>query len=150
MIKALQGTIAAAVIGSSAFLGFGANGDAQAAPRQEGLVNVALVDTTVQVPIAIAANICDVDVNVLADQIDAGDLTCDTEAGSAAVTAPDSGDGGRANQEGLVNLYSDDLTIQLPIAVAANVCDISVNVLAQQVALGDAACTATADSGAQG
>lgn len=103
-----------------------------AATRQSGLINVSLSDTTVQVPIAIAANICNVDVNALASQIDLGDTTCDTTATSDAttVTAPDM-DGGRTNQNGLVNIASDNLTIQLPIAVAANVCDVAVNVLAQ-------------------
>jgi hypothetical protein len=53
-----------------------------------GLVNVVLVDTiditdvTVQLPLAVAANVCGIDVNVLADQVEAGDNTC--EAGSDA------------------------------------------------------------------
>src|SRR3712207_6077970 len=42
---------------------------ASAAPNnatQTGLVNLALQDTTVQVPVALAANICGVGVNILA------------------------------------------------------------------------------------
>jgi len=41
----------------------------------------------------------------------------------------------------------DRTTVQLPIAVAANVCDVDVNVLAADLADdGQANCTATADS----
>ncbi len=37
-----------------------------------------------------------------------------------------------------------DITAQLPIGIAANVCDVSVNVLSEQLKLGEATCTATA------
>lgn len=54
---------------------------------------------------------------------------------------------------GLVNVTIIDavdisrVTVQLPIAVAANVCDVDVNVLAADLADdGTANCTATADS----
>jgi hypothetical protein len=56
-----------------------------------GLVNVTIVDAvdvndnTVQLPIAAAANVCDVDVNVLAaDLADDGEANCTAEAGSRA------------------------------------------------------------------
>ncbi len=56
-----------------------------------GLVNVTIVDavdierTTVQLPIAVAANVCDVDVNVLsADLADDGEANCTATAGSRA------------------------------------------------------------------
>lgn len=56
-----------------------------------GLVNVTIVDavdvdrTTVQLPIAVAANVCDVDVNVLAaDLADDGTANCTATAGSRA------------------------------------------------------------------
>ncbi len=51
-------------------------------------------------------------------------------------------------QDGLVNV--SDLVVQLPIAVAANVCDLNVNVLAEQLRAGDDDCDAVADSGAGG
>ena len=55
---------------------------------QSGLVNVAVEDNNVivnpevgvqaQVPIGVAANVCDVSAAVLAEQIDAGPTTCDS------------------------------------------------------------------------
>ena len=52
---------------------------------QSGLVNLALVDTTVQVPVAVAANICGVSVNILSSVLDAPALTlCDAAAEAAA------------------------------------------------------------------
>ena len=117
---------------------------AAAQNSQEGLVNVAIDDTVVQAPIAVAANICDVGVGVLAQMTDAG-ATCEATADSAAST----GRGGNSNtrQEGLVNVLIDDLVVQLPIALAANVCDINVAVLAE-ITDGAAACNAdsTADA----
>ncbi len=102
---------------------------AEAAPRQEGLVNVALVDTTVQVPIAVAANICGVAVNVLAAGSLQGPVDCDSDAeGEAIVVSPT--DSGNARQNGLVNVYAENTTIQIPVAVAANVCGVAVNLLA--------------------
>jgi hypothetical protein len=52
------------------------------------------------------------------------------------------------NQAGdsLVNVQAGDVTVLLPIAVAANVCDTSVNALAQQTTVGPATCDAVADS----
>ena len=56
-----------------------------------GLVNVTIVDavdvdrTTVQLPIAVAANVCDVDINVLAaDLADDGEANCTATADSRA------------------------------------------------------------------
>lgn len=115
----------------------------------DSLVNVQISDVTILVPIAIAANICDVNVNVLAEQLDAGDATCTATAESIAT--PGTGDGGRGgNQAGnsLVNVQVDDLTVLLPVAVAANVCDVNVNVLAAQLRLGEATCDAAANAGA--
>jgi hypothetical protein len=45
-----------------------------------------------------------------------------------------------------VNVQIGDITALIPIAVAANVCDVAVNVLARQLDTGDAACTAVASS----
>lgn len=55
-----------------------------------GLVNVTIVDavdvdrTTVQLPLAVAANVCDVDINILAADLADGDANCDAEATSRA------------------------------------------------------------------
>lgn len=122
---------------------------AAAAPgdtRQRGLVNVAVTDTTIQVPIAVAANICDVAVNVLSRQLRDGSAPCDAAADGQATRERDGN--GKTRQRGLVNISLQDTTVQLPIAIAANVCDVSVNVLAQQLRDGAAACDAIADSDA--
>ena len=116
------------------------------AQTQEGLVNVNISDVTVQAPIAVAANVCDVAVNVLAEQLKGGGADCDAQATSDAVYT--GSEGPAPNQEGLVNVNVDDVVVQLPIAVAADVCDLGVNVLARQFKLGGAACTADADADA--
>ena len=135
---------------STALLTAGAlAGPAQAAPndtRQRGLVNVAVTDTTVQVPVAVAANICDVAVNVLASQLVDGAAPCDAAADGTA-TRGDGGDN-QTRQIGLVNIALTDTTIQVPVAIAANLCDISVNILARQGLDGAAACDAVADADA--
>src|SRR5688572_15558490 len=117
------------LIAVAGVFGLGAStGTAEAAPpEQYGLVNVFIDDVTVQVPIAVAANVCDTTVGILAVQLEAvpADTTCDADATSSAV-APAGGGGGNGNgptQVGLVNLYATDLTIQVPIAIAANLCD---------------------------
>jgi hypothetical protein len=72
----------------AALLGLAATVPA-AAQQQEGLVNVNVSDVdvgvvaNVQAPVAIAANVCGVDVNVLARQLP-GDVECDADAESAA------------------------------------------------------------------
>lgn len=97
-------------------------GPASAATDQQGLVNVSLDNITV--PIGIAANVCDVGANVLASQniTDFGD--CD------AVARASGHGGGNSNtrQRGLVNVSATD--IEVPISVAANVCNVAVNLLA--------------------
>ena len=45
---------------------------------QEGLVNVALTDTNIQVPIGIAADVCGVQANVLAAGTFGGNAICDS------------------------------------------------------------------------
>jgi hypothetical protein len=52
--------------------------------NQRGLVNVALTDIDVQVPVNVAANVCGVAVGVLAQAETLGDVTCDTEGVSLA------------------------------------------------------------------
>jgi hypothetical protein len=51
---------------------------------QEGLVNLAVTNTTIQVPVAIGANVCGVALNVLANALNAGDVTCTAEGVSRA------------------------------------------------------------------
>ena len=50
-----------------------------------GLVNVVIDDVTVQVPLAVAANVCDVNVAVLIAAIeDTGTATCEADADARA------------------------------------------------------------------
>jgi hypothetical protein len=132
----------------TALAAISAIGPASAANNQAGdsLVNVQVGDITVLVPVAVAANLCDINVNVLAGQLDAGDTTC--EATAESVASPGDGSEGSTNIGGdsLVNVQIGDITALIPIAVAANVCDVSVNVLARQLAVGEATCTAVGTS----
>ena len=70
---------------------------------------------------------CDVTVAVLVSELEDGSAPCDASADSGAMLATP--DGGPVEQDGLVNLNLTDLVIQLPISVAANVCDVLVAVL---------------------
>jgi hypothetical protein len=117
---------------------------AMAQTQQEGLVNVAVEDVIVQLPISVAANVCDVNVAVLAEVADDA-AACEATATSTATSGPSSNSPIR--QDGLVNVLLDDILIQAPISVAANICDVNVAVLAQ---LDDdaEACNVTAESAA--
>ena len=112
----------------------------------DSLVNVQVGDVTVQVPVAVAANLCDINVNVLAQQNKRGPTTCTADADSSADAGRDVGQGGSTNEAGdsLVNVQIGDITAQVPIGLAANLCDINANVLAQQNKAGRTTCEATA------
>lgn len=113
-------------------------------PLQDGLVNVYIDDTTVQVPIAVAANVCDVTVSVLSGLMVDDAAPCDAD-GNATADAPEGTAERDPRQRGLVNLTLTDTTVQIPIGVAANVCDVSAAVLANPVLDDAASCTALAD-----
>ncbi len=70
---------------------------AQAATTQNGLVNVSLTNTTIQVPVGVAANICNVSANVLTSLVGNSTATC-TAFATATATAPamQGGNTGRA------------------------------------------------------
>lgn len=115
-----------------------------AAAQQEGLVNINVEDNVIQVPVAVAANVCDVTVAVLVSDLRDGSATCRTAALSMAEVTP-AGDGGATRQDGLINVNLENNTVQIPIAVAANICDVDVVVLATEILLSDAtSCTARA------
>ncbi|EAR50467.1 hypothetical protein OG2516_09018 [Oceanicola granulosus HTCC2516] len=109
------------------------------AQDQEGLVNVSVDDNTVQVPVSVAANVCDVDVNVLTEQfVGSEETACEIDQSTAAQNGINTGNGGNGDnaggngqQNGLVNLSVDGNTVQAPIGVAANVCGVEANVIAQ-------------------
>ena len=119
---------------------------ATAQTQQRGLVNVNLEDIDIGVPIAVAANICDLDVNVLAEVRRIGGTACTADAESGAVFGPGNGGNSGARQEGLVNVNVSDVVVKVPVSVAANICDVAVNVLAQQREAGRVSCDAVADS----
>jgi hypothetical protein len=119
-------------------------------PLQDGLVNVNVSDVVVQLPIAVAANVCDTNVNALAEQIALGDTDCDAVAESGATVPWNDGNrNGNGQQNGLINVNVSDIFVQVPISVAANVCDTNVNLLARQIRTGEATCTAQAYSPAE-
>src|SRR3954454_2400387 len=113
------------------------------AANQNGLVNVAVVDNTIQIPIAVAANVCGVTVNVLSAGILTGPTACDAKAGAIATAVPKQGGGSGGNQSGLVNLYVANNTVQVPVGIAANICGVSANVLATFTGVGPVSCDAT-------
>ena len=135
----------AAAIGAIAVFAIGAA--PASAQGQQGLVNVAVEDVTVQVPASVAANVCDVNVGVLAEMVDQGS-GCVATADSAASRGQSSPNGPPTRQDGLVNVLLDDVVVQVPVAVAANICDVNVAVLADVLDDGTA-CQAVAASEAQ-
>ena len=115
------------------------------AQDQDGLVNVLVTNTQIAVPVSVAANICDVNVGVLAEQVDTAQTVCTSTAESEASHRGGNG-GGNVEQDGLVNILVTDTQIAVPVAVAANLCDVNVGVLAQQLKIGDTECDADATS----
>jgi hypothetical protein len=130
-------------------LGAGAS-TTSAQTTQNGLVNISLNNVTVQVPIGLAANVCDVNVAaLLALIVDSDTTTCMAGAESIAQNvqvgaAPD----GATTQNGLINVALENVTVQVPIAVALNICDVDVAILAVLVDGDQATCTADASSNA--
>lgn len=121
---------------------------ASAATQQDGLVNVSLTDTTVQVPVGVAANICNVNANVIATGAFDGNDRCDSASRSSARDR--GGNGGSTRQEGLVNVAVTDTTIQVPVGIAANVCNVNANVIAANTFDGNDRCDSATRSIAAG
>lgn len=121
-----------------------------AAQTQSGLVNVDLSGNTVQVPIAVAANVCGVQAGVLAQQLAQGPTTCNSASNGLANISPTTGTGGGGGgtQQGLVNLSVTNNTVQIPLGIAANICGVQAGVLAQQLVQGATGCTAMTNTGA--
>lgn len=119
-------------------LAIGVAAPAEAA-NQNGLVNVDLSGNTVQVPVAVAANICGVQANVIATDNFGGNALCDSTSRSNA-NGGGGGGGGGTNQDGLVNVAITDNVVQIPIGIAANVCGVQANVLAAGNFGGNAVC----------
>ena len=134
-------------VASAAVMGLGVAGPASAQNTAgDSLVNVQVGDVTVALPIAIAANLCDTSVNVLAQQSTTGGTSCTADSTADASGPP--GPGGSQNQSGdsLVNVQIGDVTVQVPIGIAANLCDVNANVLAEQNKSGRTTCMAESTS----
>jgi hypothetical protein len=108
--------------------------------QQSGLVNVNIDNVTVQIPIAAAANLCGVSVLVLAQQLPAGGVDC--QSGTISLAQEDDGSGGNVDQEGLINVNITNVDAQVPISIAANVCDVAVDILAAALLQGPVDCRA--------
>lgn len=138
MTRTLRTPLLALALATAMLFAFALPASAQ--PQQDGLVNVNVSDVVVQLPIAVAANVCDTNVNVLAQQLRDGGAECDAVADpDATYEWPGNGNG---KQEGLVNVNVSDVVIQAPIGIAANICDTNANVLAEQMRGGGAECDA--------
>lgn len=133
----------------TAVTALGAAATAGAQTNQSGLVNVAVVGNTVQVPIGIAANVCQVSVNILAQATQTAPANCTAVSGATAFSTGGGG-GGPTTQQGLVNIAVTDNTVQVPVGIAANICGVAANVLAQNVATGTATCNALGNATATG
>src|SRR5215212_6584529 len=119
---------------------------ASAQPQQSGLFNVAVVDNVVQVPVAVAANVCGVRVGVLAQALNQGPVDCDADANSEADAVVSRHGGGGGSQAGLVNVWISDNTVQVPVGIAANICDLQVASLAQGLNQTPGSCDATGNA----
>src|SRR3954452_3564019 len=144
---ALPGRVVATAATGAACLGIAA-APAPAA-HQEGLVNVDLTGNTIQVPIGVAANVCDVTVAALSTNTFGGDSVC-TAVSRPSSRAGGGGGGGGGVQRGLVNVSVTDNTVQVPIGIAANVCDVSVAVLSSGTFTGNDLCSAVTRPSATG
>ena len=140
LVRRRNARLTALVAGSILAVGVAA-APASAQTQQNGLVNVAVVDNTVQVPIAVAANVCGLQVGVLASALRQGPVDC-TATGTATATAPAGGAGGPTQQNGLVNLALANNTIQVPVGIAANICGVQAGILANDLRQGAAHCDA--------
>ena len=119
------------------------------AQNQSGLVNVAVVNNTVQIPIGIAANVCGVTVNLLSQATSTSPVNCTAVSGATAMSTGNSGGAG-GNQQGLVNIFIANNTIQVPVGIAANICGVAANILAQNVSAGRVTCNAIGNGTATG
>jgi hypothetical protein len=129
----------------------GAASAASAQTTQNGLVNLNLSDITVQVPIGVAANVCDVNVAVIANLVDTGAAdTCTSVADATAQPVTVGAPTGSTTQNGLVNVNVSDVLVQVPIAAAVNICDVNAAVLASLSDVAGASCDAKSHSHAGG
>jgi hypothetical protein len=112
----------------------------------DSLVNVQLSGIDVLVPIGVAANLCDINANVLAAQERDDGAECTANAESVATPGQNGGGSGNTAGDSLVNVQISDVEVLVPIALAANICDVNINALAAQDRQRGASCTAVSDA----
>jgi hypothetical protein len=88
MLTTVRTRVTAAVAATAMAAGVAA--PSAVAQPQNGLVNVDVSNNTVQVPIAVAANVCGVQVGILAQKLRQGPVDCDA---TTTATAVDNGNG---------------------------------------------------------
>jgi hypothetical protein len=127
MLTSARKRIAVTATASLLVLGLSAL-PAAAQTQQQGLVNVALINNNVQVPVAVAANVCDVSVNAISTGAITSGGNC-SSISSPSASGGGGGGGGSTSQTGLVNIDVSNNNVQVPVGVAANICDVSANVI---------------------
>ncbi len=145
--RSLMTRFAAAIVVGALSLGIAV---APASAQQSGLVNVVVSNNTVQVPVAVAADVCGLQVGILAQGLAQGPVNCTSSSGSTATATRSSTGSGGGPQQGLVNLAIVNNTIQAPVGIAANICGIQAGVLATLLAQGPTTCNATGNGTATG
>ncbi len=146
MLKNRKSRLATVVSVFAVSLAFAAPASAQN-EAGDSLVNVQLSDVTVAVPIGVAANLCDINANILAAQEREDGANCTATADAVSGPPGQNQDGGgNTAGDSLVNVQVDDLTVLVPVAIAANICDVNVNALAAQDRRKGASCDAVASS----
>lgn len=145
------GAVFSAIAVLTAALAIGFAGSASAQTTQNGLVNISLTNTTVQVPIGVAANVCDVNVALIATLVNTGGSTACTAVADATAqpVTVGSAPAGSTTQSGLVNVALTNTTVQVPVAAAVNLCGVNAAILAV-LASPPASCTAQSHSHAGG
>jgi hypothetical protein len=134
-----------ATFAMTALMALGLLATPASAAQQSGLVNLNVEDNTVQIPVALAANVCGVTVAILAQDLTDGTAECDSDAQALAdANVTQDPPQGNTVQEGLININIEGNTVQVPIAAAVNICGVTVLVLVQDVLFGDATCEAQA------
>src|SRR5688572_27072809 len=118
---AFKSTVAAAALALSMVAG------PALAQQQEGLVNVNVEGVNVQVPVAVAAQLCpNVSANVIAEAVGTQRAVCEIDQETAAqhnIGVGQGGQGGNAGQQsGLVNVNVESANVQVPVGIAAQIC----------------------------
>src|SRR5215213_2493550 len=99
MFKSTKVRLSIAAVVATMSLGIAAG--PASAQTQEGLVNLDVSGNTVQVPIGIAANVCDVNVAVLVNDFLDQAAKCDAGADADAIAVSSADPGATGDQSGL-------------------------------------------------